>query len=89
MAQISASLVYHHWKKNNLSAGADKFHFDIVTTSKHGLKSTPNRTFEKDHVSTEGQVTENFPTDGLVTSVIWCSRKDINRFLWRKKNRTN
>lgn len=52
-----------HRARRNLSAGADKFHFDIVTTSKHGLKSTPNRTFENDHVSTEGQVTENFPTD--------------------------
>ena len=50
--------------RRNLSAGVDKFPFDVVSPTNHGLKTTiSDRTFENDHVSTEGQVTENFRTD--------------------------
>ena len=54
-----------HRARRNLSAGADKFPFDILTTPNHALKpSDSDRTFDQEHVSTEGHVTENLRTDG-------------------------
>lgn len=53
-----------HRARRNLSAGADKFPFDILPTVNHVLKtSDSDRTF--DGVSTECQVTENLHTEDV------------------------
>ena len=53
-----------HRARRNLSAGADKFPFDILATQNNGLKTFESeRTLDNEQVSTEGHVTENIHTD--------------------------